>query len=320
MKRKVIFSVCCALALCTLAGCQLAKDSAGADADSLIGVLITTEYLDLFDFNGYLNDNINSFLGGEINMNGDAQEHQGRLYAVLVPRELINEETGETMVMHEYVFEDVDAISYFVPTIEATEMENSYVSTMSDPAISDGHTNLFVGDDENSVSLDGTIFVAPSSKERTYYFNPAYQSADGSVYAVAGNGFFVNSEAYSEGSVFSQTLDATTTITENGKAKRDSISIKISISVMFAPEKIVILQMDAGHMLISESEFEPGAVPDTYALEASTAYFVIEAHRHDDIGNPNIFREVYGRDTENIETFSVRAGGVCIKNWTQIVG
>jgi hypothetical protein len=309
--------------MCALSGCQLAQESAGANTneDRLIGVFITTEYLDLFDFEGYLNDSFNSFQGGEINMDGrDTQKYQGRLYAALVPRTDTNEETGEVILAHEYVFEGIEGMPYCIPTIQATEEENSYISTMSDPAISNGQTSIAYGDNENSVSLDGTIFVAPSSKMHTYYFNPVYQSADGSVYLVSGDGFMVNNEAYSEGSVYSHALDATTTITENGKVKKDSISIKVSISVMFAPEKIIVLQMNANNTLISRTEYKPDMIPDVITLETGAAYFIVETHKRDDMESPKIYREIYGKDTENIETFFVRADGVCVKQWTQIIG
>ena len=321
MKRKLLIAVCCALILCALAGCKLAKESAEANTyeDRLIGVFITTEYLDLFDFEGYFNDNFNSFQGGELNMDGkNTQKYQGRLYAVLVPRTLTNEETGETTVTHEYVFESVEGIQYCVPTIQATEVENSYIATMSDPAISDGHTSIYVGDDENRVSIDGTIFITSSNKMNTYYFNPVYQSADGSVYAVSGDSVMFSSEAYGEGSAYSQTLDATTTITENGKTKKDSISIKISISVTFAPERIVILQMGPDNTIVSQTEYEPDEMPEDLMLETGTAYFIVETHKLDDMKNMMISREIYGRDVENIETFFVREDGLCVKHWTQI--
>ena len=320
MKRKIVIAICCAVILCALTGCQLAKESAGANTneDKLIGVLITTDHLDLFDYEGNLNDN--SFQGGEINMDGrNTQKHQGRLYAVLVSRTDTNEETGETLPTNEYVFEGIEGIRYFVPTIQIAEEKDSFFATMSDPAISDGHTDLFFGDDENRVSIEGTIYIAPINKMHTYYFNPVYQNMDGSVYAVSGNGFMVNNEANREGSVLFQTMDSTTTITKNGKTTIESISIKISISVMFAPEKIVILQMDPDNAITFRREYKPEAMPRDFTLEKDTAYFIVETHKRDDMGNMIISREIYGRDIENIEIFFVRADGVCVKHWTQIL-
>ena len=115
-------------------------------------------------------------------------------------------------------------------------------------------------------------------------------------------------------------METTTSITENGKTKKDSISIKISISVMFAPEKVVILQMGSDNAIVSRTEYEPDAMPKDFKLEAGTTYFIVETHKRDNTGNLIVSREIYCRDVENIETFFVRADGVCVKHWTQIVG
>jgi len=326
MKYNVVIAVCCtlilcSLALCALSGCQLAKETEGSDAyeDKLIGVFITTKYLDLFDFEGYLNDNFNSLQSGEISMDRrNTQEYQGRIYAALLPGTHTNEEENTTIETHEYIFEGIDGIPYCVPTIRATEVENSYIATMSDPAISDGHTSIFCGDDEKSVSLDGTIYVTPSGSIHHYYFNPVYQSADGSVYLVSGEGFSFSTESLGEGAVYSQTLDAATTATENGTVITDTTSIKVSISVISAPERIVIVQMDNDNALIFQTEYKPGALPDVIALEPNTAYFIVETHKRDDMESPIISRDIYGKDTENIETFFVRADGFCVKHGTQI--
>lgn len=321
MKRKMMIAVCCALILCAVSGCQLAVESAGDDAseDRLIGVFVTMEYLDLFDFEGYMNDNFDSLQDGDIVIDErNTQDYQGRLYASLVPRTDIIEETGEEIVTHEYVFEGIEGISHCVPTIQATDVENSYVATMSDPAISDGHTHIDVGDDSNGLALDGTIYVTPSSELRTYYINPVYQCVDGSVYLVSGDGHSTSTDAFGEGVVFSQTLDATSTIVEDGKARTDSVSIKISFSVMFAPEKITVVQMSADDSPISRTEYEPGELPEELVLEAGAEYFIVETHMRGEAGNTKISREIYGRDAEHIETFFARADGVCIKHWTQI--
>ena len=321
MKRNIIIAVCCILVLCALNGCRLAKEDAGANAheDRLIGIFITTEYIDLFDFESYLNDNFNSFQGGEINIGGrNTQKYQGRFYAVLVPRTHTNEETGETILTHEYVFEGIQGIQYCVPTIEATEEENSYIATMSDPAVSDVHTSFNYGDDENSVSLEGTIYVASSKKSRIYFINPVYQSPDGSVYLVSGGSHEFTSEGYGEGSAYSQTIEASTTATENGKVMKDAVSIKITLSVIFAPEKIVVLQMNADNTPISQAEYTPDAFPDVIALETGAAYFIVETHKRDGMGSLLTSRDIYGMDVESIETFIAREDDICIKHWTQI--
>jgi len=334
MKRKALIAICCVLISVAIAGCQLAKESADVNVDArvnyedrLVGVLVTTEHLNLFDVEGYFLENPISFQGSEITIIGSTKNDRDRLYATLVPR-TYTKEAGETRVTDVYAFDGIEGISSYVLVIQTAnaDKENSLVFTayasdnMSDIDISFGHTNLDGGGNESSTSLDGTIFVTPSNKMHTYYINPVYQGADGMVYAVSGNGFTINNETVSEGVVFFQTLEATTTITENGKTNKESILIKISFSVMLAPEKIVILQMDSDNVLISLAEYKPGELPDVIALETGAAYFIVETHKRDDAGELVVTREIYGRDAKNIVTLFATADGVCAKRWAWIVG
>ena len=321
MKYRIMIAACCALILCALSGCQLARENAGSNKyeDRLIGVFITMEHLDLFDFEGYLNDNFGALNGGEITMDGKTQKYEGRLYATKTTSTEVNKETGQTFTTEKYVFEGAEGMAYFAPTVRAADEAESYITTVSDEAFSDVKIALNQSDDESSTALEATIYAAQSNKEHIYYFNPVYQDADGRVYTVTGSGFAVSTEAYSEGEVFSQTFDAKTTITENGKAVADSISIKISINVKLAPEKIVILQMNAKNELISSTDFGTEAMPGDLALEAGAAYFIVETYSRDETGSPKVSREIYGREAESFSTFHARPDGICVKSDTQIL-
>ncbi len=316
MKRKVILVGICAMILCTLAACSLAREDAGENPyeDKLIGVFISTEHLDLYDFKRHLNDNLIVFRGGEIITNSDTDKYQGRLYATLMPKTLTNEETGETTEIMEYVFENISGIPYFYPTIK-DELGN-YSASMSDNAISEGHIDIKQGDDEDSVTMEGTLYVLPGGTS-AYFLNPVYHSADGSVYLTSGNGISSSGE-HDEGSMMSQSLSAKKTITENGKTKTDSFSVTISVSFMFAPESIIILQMNENGELLSRLEYAPDALPDSFEPEAQTAFLVVETKKHDSEGTIKVSRNIYNRDAQSMETFYPRADGVCVKDWTLI--
>ncbi len=320
MKYKVKIAVICltALLLSILTGCQLAREDAGTKAseDRLIGVFLTTEHLDLFDFEGYLNDNIGSLSGGEIKLDGTTEEYQGRRYAELRPRTLTNTETGEKVVTKEYVFPGFEGITYFSARVPTTAEQEGYVTSGSDEAISDGHMNLKYTDQGDSTTMEGTVYVSPGLGS-TYYFNPVYQSEDGNVYAMTGSGFST-SGVRDEGAAYTQTMNATYTMTENGKIKTDSISVKISISVMSPPEKIVVLQMGADSSVVSKTEYAPGEMPESIALEENTEYIVVEAHKTDTNGGKFISRKLYGRDAESLETYYSREDGICVKKWVQV--
>ena len=103
MKRYI-----CLLAILTaiaalLCGCSLARsdmDASAASRDRLIGVYITTEYIDLFDLEGYIGANASALSGGSIG-EADAAQYNGRLYA-----ELVDER---------YVFPGVDGFACELP-------------------------------------------------------------------------------------------------------------------------------------------------------------------------------------------------------------
>lgn len=321
MKKKARV-VACYLIVCmlfALTGCRLAREDAGVNTyeDRLVGVLITAEYLDLFDFEGYLDDNIGSISGGEIIIDGRAVEYQGRLYATLLNKMLTNEKTGETIEIEKYVFAVVDGMSFYAAKVPATAARGNFVASGSDEAISERHVSLNSGDKANITTLEGTVYISPTGHDRTYYFNPIYQSADGRVYATTGSGL-VAGGTDSEGVVSAQTLDARYTMTENGKTVTDSVSVKISFIVMYRPEKIVVLQMDAESAVVSRMEYATGEVPKTITPEKNMAYIVVETHKTDSAGNAQTSRKLYGKDAESLEAFFCREDGVCIQQWIQI--
>lgn len=320
MKTRRIFAIFLAVfILFTLTGCQLALEDKGESKNKgrLIGVFVTDEHLDLFDMERYLNDNINKIYdGGIINIDGDNSRYQGRLYAKLASRTL-TDDTGNTFDTREFVFDDVKGISFFSATVPATENEESFITSGSDEAISDGHMGIHHGDDEDKITLEGTIYISSDFAEKAHYINPVYQNSDGSVYVTTGNGIMLSGEQ-GEGSVYSQTLEETNTVTENGKSKSISSYIKISISIMHPPEKVIIMQMDKNSDKISKTEYSPGNLPDTLIPEAGVDYIIVENHKRDSESNWITSRSIYDRRDESLETFYCRDDGICVKQWTNL--
>ncbi len=288
MKRKLGLLMLLVVMCWLLAGCQLAKEDQGEriDQDHLIGLYITTEYLDLFD-----------------------SEYQNRLYAVLQPKTYDGTETREV------VFESLPGIAFFLPTIPDADGQEGYITIMQDECVLDVRNNIhLVDDNQQSTALEGTIYVTPSKQERYFYFNPVYQSADGSVYVTSGTCFIVGNEWFSEGALYSQTIDSSASITENGVSKTVSMSVKLSINVMLAPEKIVICQLDENYHLIAQNEYLPAEMPDAITPERGTACLIVETHS----SGGSIARSIYGVETEGIETYFVREDGICLVHRTEI--
>lgn len=179
--KRIISTFLAVLLVMSFCGCQLAREDAaeGTGDDRLIGVFVTKEYLDLFDFEGYLNDNMQNFTGGAISLDGGGEQYQGRLYAVLQDHTL-TDDSGKQTTTQEYVFPGVDGFSYFAAEIPATDESESYISSGSDEAISDGMMSLSYGDEEDKITLDGTIYLSSVNGSIICYINPVYQAKDGS--------------------------------------------------------------------------------------------------------------------------------------------
>ena len=64
-KRKVLLAAIAVLCAVLLSGCQLAKESGELGEDRLIGVFLTWEYLDLFEHDAFMDDNIDRIVQGK---------------------------------------------------------------------------------------------------------------------------------------------------------------------------------------------------------------------------------------------------------------
>jgi hypothetical protein len=326
IRNKAMVFLLCAVLLFVLTGCSLAREDMGTNParDKLVGVFLTAEYLDLFDFDNYLNDNAGNLTGGKIVMGGNTQEYQGRIYATIVAKKSTSE-TGEIGVKEEYVFEGIEGVAYlYIVIVKPTaDGQDSVRSVFTDEEIGEHIADCYYSDDEDRASLEGTIYISPEGLRHVYYYNPVYQSADGSIYMVTGPGMETSIESV-EGELFGWTLGETYTETENGKTKKESISIKLSVSLVPDPEKIVILQMDAESKIISRTEYQPGTLPESITPEKGAAYVLVETYTKGERGEieregeSRVARDIYGRDSESLSTFLARADGFCIKYGTKI--
>lgn len=299
---------------------SLAKEEsmelAAKEKDRLIGIFVTMEHLDLFDFEGYLNENMNKVLnGGEISQS-DSAKYEGRLYADLVERTLTDAESGRTSTAKEFVFEGVEGFLYYEAKIE--EDGESYYTSNGDEAISDGHLGINVNDAGESIDMEGTIYMSASGTQNCLYFNPVYQTAEGAVYAVSGHGYSHSGEV-SEGMIGSVTLEEKEESTLNGETVEVGTKIKMSYAFMFDPVKIVITQMSKDNQMVDSQEYKPGEVPKELVVETDTEYFIVETVKEDKEGKEIHTREMYQREDDMFETFFCREDGICVKKPTGIV-
>ena len=151
-----------------------------------------------------------------------------------------------------------------------------------------------------------------------FIFNPIYQSDDGSVYAVPGNSASMGGDIDSEGLTISHTLEDTVTVTQNGKSKSKSCSVKISITTMFPPEGISIIQMDEESNRIAKNDYTPGKLPVKLTPLKDTTYIIVESYRRNHDRNSLATRSLYDHNDESLDTFYTRGDGICVKQSTEL--
>lgn len=251
-----------ALALCMiLSGCSLAQqeDSRTSSADPMVGVLVTLQPLDLFDFESYVNDNAGTILrGGEISQ-ADAVRYQNCLFAKW----------------------DDDAQAYVFPQTQGYVLLNTrrqdehgeYENLQTDDVFCHTRTALSYTDEEARHDFSSTLYAASKSGASCAFFvNPIFQTADGRVYAQGGTGVSTNTDDGSRASM-SKTLSQTTQQAENGETTARTFHCEITMQLTPAPTGAEVFWMTAQDGILQRETYAPGQFPA--ALDAQEAEFLL---------------------------------------------
>lgn len=291
MKKRAILLA--AAVLFTLSGCQLARDQGETSGDQLIGVYVTTEYLDLMDMEAYLNDHLNEVVdGGTIVVEeGDARAYQERIYAVNV---------SDDPECPEYEFPGIEGVPVYCVPVSNSD-DDGYCWTPSRAPEVWQHNAYTAKDGMDAVVITADLYVSTDERHHEFYANPMYRTEDGKVYLVGGTG--VSGDMGQAGTSISQTVEETSTMTFNGETTQQQCEVKVTIISVYPMEKTVLIQMDANSQVIGEEEFLPGQAPMEFTPEANTAYIVVETHRLSKSGAQTVDRELFDREDTSFTTY-----------------
>ncbi len=263
----------------------------GEGEGRLIGVFITTEYLELFD--------------------------QGRLYAKLVDDSYTDSETGKIVTTKNYVFDGIEGIACFSARY-TDESGVQYWRIGGDDAISDVDTNFNSTDAGDSIDMKGTIYVSASKGFNVFYYNPVYQTATGEVYLMSGQSMSHGGEL-STGMSSSQALKEEQTVTIDGESTTISSNIEVSTCFMDTPIGAGVIQFDEDGSIISREDYAAGDLPFKITTSSDTEYIIVETHMRSGDGKETVARELFQPDDESLFTFSCREDGICIKQYCNMV-
>lgn len=284
--------------------------------DMLVGVFVTREYIDLFDFESYFNDNAGKLIGsGEITAE-EAAVYSGRIYAEESP--VTDAETGEIV---EYT------VKYSFPGLEGwligcmevfPEDGNSYIRTIGgDDVISRSDLALNSTDGSEEMSIDAMLYVSAAAENMRLYFNPVYQDAQGSLYVVSGQGIRFYSGG-GEGTSYAQTYSDSVTTVVDGAARTKSSSIKMTVATMYPPERIVLLSYGAGGELLERLEYEPDGLPEELVLAEDAVWLTAEIYKSGSDGESIVSREIYGKTDDGVTAFRCREDGMIERSFISL--
>lgn len=265
--KKLAIALILALAL-MLPGCSLLReDGEPADADRLVGVYITENYIDSFDFEAYVQDNASSLSGGGEISREDAAKYTRRIYAEITD--------GKTSF-------PIEGIAFIAARYEK-DGESCTGSDYGDK-LADVHLSINVSDDMETTVLTGKLFADSGAGHMSAYCNPVYQQADGRVYLVPGEGMSAN--------MGSMTHSLSESCESAKKGERGyGMDITLEVEGRRPSEKLAVLLYSAEGALLSRTEYAPEEMPEEISA-AGAAWAVFEDYTADYSGEPQVIRQL----------------------------
>lgn len=266
--KKLAIALILVLAL-MLPGCSLLREEGEpADADRLVGVYITENYIDSFDFEAYVQDNASSLSGGggEISRE-DAAKYTRRIYAEITD--------GKTSF-------PIEGIAFIAARYEKDG--ESYNGSDYGDKLADVHLSINVSDDMETTVLTGKLFADSGAGRMSAYCNPVYQQADGRVYLVPGEGMSAN--------MGSMTHSLSESCESAKKGERGyGMDITLEVEGRRPSEKLAVLLYSAEGALLSRTEYAPEEMPEEISAEGA-AWAVFEDYTADYSGEPQVIRRL----------------------------
>ncbi len=315
MKNKyLIILAVCILVISFVLGITKQVDLAPTTAtqnksgDRLIGVMITKESLHLFDFEGYFNDNAKDIINGN-NIITETDGYTNRIYAELIDKSTVNEETGETIKTKEYIFPDTEGWYLYCATVQ--DEPNDYVTNIAGDGLCDVKSSNHYKDNGEERTMEATLYTIRGSDLYTVYVNPIYQTTNGEVYITEGTGI-------GGAGGLTKTITETVTTEQDGEEYSYTGTFIIHREEIDIPQGVTVMQMDATHTPLQTDTYTAGQMPETIITKAETAYILVTEQSLDTNSNVVETRSLLQPSDEHLETFAVTENGICEKVYTEI--
>lgn len=278
------------------------------NGDKLIGAMITKESLHLFDFESYFNDHANDILNGS-NVISETDGYTNRIYAELVDKSTVDDETGKTVHTKEYVFPDTEGWYLYCATVY--EAPASYVTNITGDGLCDVKSSNHYKDNGEERTMEATLYTVHGSDLYTVYVNPIYQTPTGEVYITEGTGI-------GGAGGLTKTITETVTVEKDGEEYSYTGTFIIHREEIDTPQSVTLTQMDENHTPLQTDTYTAGQLLETIVTKAETAYILVTEQNLDENGSIVRQRSILQPSDEHLESFAVTEDGVCEKQYTAL--
>lgn len=216
----------------------------------------------------------------------------------------------------EFRFDEVNGLRLLCFTVPGNSDEGDAIVSNVDDGFTAVDFNL--SEDNSSIRMKASVSVVPKQDEEAFFCNPVLRTADGRIYAVPGDFMVISAEMNPPGASVGQTVRDERKHSENGTETIDVTEVNVEIVSVREPLKIRLLQFGKAHEILQNEEFIPGSVPERIVPSADADYLLLETEEKAPDGSAFTRREIFGRDTDYLNTLSCREDGICLPHYHEI--
>lgn len=263
MKRTFLFPLTLLALLLTVSGCQLAVG--GSTIEQMVGFYITTTSLE------------------------DYADENGRIYA----------EASGSGQETTYDFPGLDGVPFY--EIPFGDGEDEAMLSDGSSAIQDRYLNFGITKEEETTSLEGTLYLSTELGQCILYRNPIYQDNEGNVYLIPEMGPSARMDL--EGATLNIIDSETTPTTRDGRAIQQTFEIQLHIIAKTPTDQVVWCQMSADNREITRTAYATDQVPETLRPEEETEFLIVETYQQGELTD----RALVKKTDRSITTFQSQA-------------
>ena len=129
----------------------------------------------------------------------------------------------------------------------------------------------------------------------------------------------ISAEMNPPGASVGQTVRDKRKHTEGDTEIVDTTEVSVEIMAVREPLKIRLLQFNKTHEILESEEFTPGLMPEQITPLAEADYLLLETEEKAPDGSEFTRREIFGRDTDYLNTLSCQEDGICLSHYHEIL-